>query len=414
MSKIPLDISISSSSDAHERAARVATTAISGSAGIAAAAAVAMAFIQPAHAQSLISFLPSVPQGQTFQNEMNFFGRGLCGSSFGPGCPDLGAAGGPGGQVEVQGGGQPPGIEQHLRESQCKAEGNASCLQPGGAAADTMPFEGLNLFVSADYQNKDKEQEAEAGFNSDRAGITVGLDSPMDWGVIGGALNYNHTWGDFDHNGGDFDQDSFGGLLYGSYYPSDSSFIDGVIGLAGKGYTLERSAVVDGRIRGRTRGDTIGFEFQSSLSGGYDFSFDNFTIGPRVGIHYLRTELSDFTETGSVLALHYDDQVEDSLTSTAGFQGSLAISTSFGVVVPEVNAEYVHEFLNDRRTIHATTNGFAFSFVTDPPDRNYFNVGAGVVFVLPDGISPFLSYSAEVANRFEEVHTVTAGVRVEM
>ncbi len=405
MSKIPLDISISSSSGAHERAA--ATTAITGLAGIGAAAAVAMAFIQPAHAQSTA---PS----NTFQGIMDQIGDGVCSSAPG-GCPFLGTAGGPGGQVETQGGSQWQGIDQHLRELQCKAEGNASCLQPGGAAADTMPFEGLNLFVSTDYQNKQKDESAEAGFGSDRFGITVGLDSPMDWGVIGGALNYNHTWGEFDHNGGDFDQDSFGGLFYGSYYPSDSSFIDGVIGLAGKGYTLDRTAVVGTEIRGNTEGDTIGFEFQSSLSGGYDFSFDKFTIGPRVGIHYLRTELSDFTETGSPLALHYDDQVEDSLTSTAGFQGTVAISTSFGVVVPQVNAEYVHEFLNDRRTIHATaSDGTPVNFVTDPPDRDYFNVGAGVVFVLPDGISPFLNYSAEVANRFEEVHTVTAGVRLEM
>jgi uncharacterized protein YhjY with autotransporter beta-barrel domain len=106
--------------------------------------------------------------------------------------------------------------------------------------------------------------------------------------------------------------------------------------------------------------------------------------------------------------------VEDSLTSTLGFQGSVAISTSFGVVVPQVSAEYVHEFLNDRRTIHASSNGAPVDFVTDPPDRDYFNVGGGVVFVLPDGISPFLNYTAEVANRFEEVHTVTLGVRLEM
>ena len=381
--------------------------------GIGAAAAVAMAFIQPAHAQS------APPPPSTFQSAMDSLFDSVCGTSGGPaGCNSLGVAGGPGGQVEVQGGGQPPGIEQHLRELRCKAEGNANCLSAGGAAADTMPFEGLNLFVSADYQNKQKDEAAEAGFGSDRAGITVGLDSPMDWGVIGGALNYNHTWGEFDHNGGDFDQDSFGGLFYGSYYPSDSSFIDAVVGLAGKGYTLDRTVVatIDDvpSIFGKARGDTIGFEFQSSLSGGYDFSFDNFTIGPRVGIHYLRTELNDFTETGSPLALHYDDQVEDSLTTTAGFQGSVAISTSFGVVVPQVNAEYVHEFLNDRRTIHASSGGTPVNFVTDPPDRNYFNVGGGVVFVLPDGISPFLNYSAEVANRFEEVHTVTAGVRLEM
>jgi uncharacterized protein YhjY with autotransporter beta-barrel domain len=383
-----------------ERAMAVAAT-ITALTGFSAAVTVGMAAFQPVHAQD-------------FQSEMDVLFGNVCGSG-GPGCNSLGVAGGPGGQVEVQGGGQPPGIEQRLREAQCEADKNANCLQPGGAAADTMPFEGLNLFVSTDYQHKFYDGSAEANFDSNRGGFTVGLDSPMSWGLIGGALNYNYTKGDFDHDGGDFQQNSFGGLVYASYYPSDSSFIDGVIGLGGKAYDLDRTVVAAGAIRGNAEGSTLGFELQSSLSGGYDFNFDNFTIGPRIGIHYLRTELSDFAETGSPLALHYDDQVEDSLTTTVGFQGSMAISTSFGVVVPQLNAEYVHEFLNDRRTIHATaTDGSAVSFVTDPPDRDYFNVGGGVVFVLPDGVSPFLSYSAEVANRFEEVHTVTAGVRFEL
>ena len=138
----------------------MATTALTGIAGIGAAAAMAMAFVQPA-------------QAQTFQDGIDTIG-GLCGGSFGPGCPFLGTAGGPGGQVEVQGGGQPPGIEQRMRELQCKAEGNASCLQPGGAAADSMPFEGLNLFVSTDYQKKIKDEAAEAGLDSDRGASPSG------------------------------------------------------------------------------------------------------------------------------------------------------------------------------------------------------------------------------------------------
>jgi outer membrane autotransporter protein len=400
MSNVTRDISVSCSSNgAHERALVAATTAVTGLAGIGIAAAVAMAFVQPAQAQS-------------FQDEID----AVCSGSTAPvGCGPGPAAGGPGGQIEVQQGGLPAAVEQRMREAQCEADNNASCVQPGGAAADTMPFEGLNLFATADYQHKLYDGAAETDFDSDRAGFTVGLDSPMSWGLIGGAINYNYTTGDFRHDGGDFQQNSFGGLLYGSYYPTDASFIDGVIGLAGKGYSLDRTVVANNQVTGKASGDTLGFEFQSSLSGGYDFSFDNFTIGPRVGIHYLRTELSDFTESGT-LALHYEDQVEDSLTSTVGFQGSVAISTSFGVVVPQVNAEYVHEFLNDRRTVHATTSpgGAPVNFVTDPPDRDYFNVGAGVVFVLPDGISPFLNFSAEIANRFEETQTVTAGVRLEM
>jgi outer membrane autotransporter protein len=364
-----------------------------------AATTVALSFAQPA-------------QAQTFQSAVDALANSVC--SLAP-CPNLGSTAAVGGQTEVQNDRVPAAVSERLRELQCEADGNANCLQAGGASADETSFEGLNLFISTDYQYKRKDEAAEAGFQSDRFGLTVGLDAPMDWGVIGGALSYSHTWGEFDDSGGEFDTNSFGGLLYGSYYPSDASYIDAVIGLAGKGESLDRRVVANNTIIGDAEGDSLGFEFQASLSGGYDFTFDNITVGPRVGVHYLRTEIDGFTETGTPLALSYEDQVEDSLTTTAGLQASVAISTDFGVVVPQANAEYVHEFLNDRRTIDATaTDGTPISFVTDPPDRNYFNVGGGVVFILPDGIAPFLDYSAQVANRFEELHTITAGVRFEL
>lgn len=355
-------------------------------------------------------------QAQDFQSEMDNLANIVCGC-FAP-CPSFGVAAGVGGQIEVQNEGPSAAQRQAiLRQRQCEADGNANCLQAVGASPDEVSFEGFNFFISTDYQYKRKDEATEAGFQSDRVGLTIGLDHPMDWGVIGGALTYSHTFGDFDDGGGDFDIDSFGGLLYTSYYPSDASFIDAVIGVAAKDYELDRTVVANNQILGSADGNTIGFEFQSSLSGGYDFSFQNVTVGPRLGIYYLRTELDDFTETGNPLALRYEEQLKESLTTTVGLQGSIAISTNFGIVVPQANAEYVHEFLNDRRTIDAvSTDGSntAVTFVTDPPDRNYFNIGGGVVFVLPDGILPFINYSAQVANRFEEIHTVTAGVRLEL
>src|SRR5262245_64148375 len=103
MSNLSRDISISCSSGAHERAA----AAVTGLAGIGAAAAVAMAIIQPAHAQS-------------FQDQVDtILFPDVCGSG-GPGCTSVGAAGGVGGQVEVQQGGLPAVVEQRVRAAQCQ------------------------------------------------------------------------------------------------------------------------------------------------------------------------------------------------------------------------------------------------------------------------------------------------------
>jgi outer membrane autotransporter protein len=305
-------------------------------------------------------------------------------------------------------------IEQRLEQLRCEGSNDPACA--GGAAADSVSYEGLGVFVSADYQHKDKTAtNFELGYDSDSVGPTVGVDYRLGTsGVIGGAFDYNHVFGDYKGSYGDFDTDAFTFVLYGSYYPTDQSFIDLALGAGPKHF--ENDHVDEGGGPSRVGGATNGFEFTADLSGGYDFSFGAFTVGPRLGLHYKRTDLNGFTETSAdpgAITNTYLDQEDDSFTGTIGAQASYAISTSFGVVVPQINAEYVREFLDGRESQSAILDCCGpVTFKLDQPDRNHFNLGAGVVVVLPDGISPFLNYEAEVANYLEETHTVTAGVRM--
>jgi uncharacterized protein YhjY with autotransporter beta-barrel domain len=306
-------------------------------------------------------------------------------------------------------------IQQRLQHLRCEGSDDPACAGAGGASQDSVSYEGLGIFVSADYQHKDKEQtNFEMGFKSDSYGPTIGVDYQLGTtGVIGGAFDFSHTDGEFDNDFGDFNTDTFTAVFYGSYYPTDQSFIDAALGFGHKDYETEHAD--PGFTDNEVKSDTTGFEFTADLTGGYDFNFGSVTVGPRAGIHYKRTALDGFTETSDPTAtlFTYEDQVEDSLTGTVGFQASMAFSTDFGVVVPTVNAEYVREFLDDRERHTVTEVGGATStFVTDQPDRNHFNLGAGVVVVLPDGISPFLNYEIEVANYLEETHTLTGGVRL--
>jgi outer membrane lipase/esterase len=305
-------------------------------------------------------------------------------------------------------------IEQRLQQLRCEGSDDPACA--GGAAADSVSYEGLGVFISADYQHKDKTATGfELGYDSDSVGPTIGVDYRLGTsGVIGGAFDYNHVFGDYKGSYGDFDTDTYTFVLYGSYYPTDQSFIDLALGIGPKEFENEHIDEDGGA--STVKGSTDGFEFTTDLSGGYDFSFGAFTIGPRVGLHYKRTAMNSFTETSADPAATtniYLDQDDDSLTGTVGVQASYAISTSFGVVVPQINAEYVREFLDNREDQDAILDCCGpITFKLDQPDRNHFNLGAGVVVVLPDGISPFLSYEAEVANYLEETHTLTAGVRM--
>jgi outer membrane autotransporter protein len=394
------------------------TTSMLGVVGV--AVGLSLASVEPAGAQTT----PGAPP-DTFLDQTQNVVDGECPSS-GP-VPCVAGIVTSAGQVEVQNEGMAQYVVQRrLRALQCppdaEAKGECSSQPQGGASADEESFlNGMSVFFSGDYENKNKDvNNFEAGFQSNKGGLTVGADKRLGtWGVAGAAISYGHTWGEFDHNDGDFSTDSIGTLIYGSYYPTDQSFIDATVGFAYKFYDVSRGfSMIDGTHQPvEAKGDTTGVEFNTSLSGGYDFTFGAFTVGPRLGLNYIQTHYDAFTENNNPLGLSYGDQKEDSLTTTAGVQMSYAISTDFGVVVPQVSAEYVHEFLNDQHTVHAVsaaTPTVNVSYLTEKPDRDYAHVGAGVVFVLPEGYSPYLNYRAEVANSNETVQTVTVGLRLEL
>ena len=77
-------------------------------------------------------------------------------------------------------------------------------------------------------------------------------------------------------------------------------------------------------------------EFNAGLTVGYDFILGKVTVGPRAGVNYRDARISGFQEHGSTgIELIYDDQNIVSLTTTAGLFASMAINTSFGVLVPQ-------------------------------------------------------------------------------
>ena len=291
------------------------------------------------------------------------------------------------------------------------------------AAASADPgARGLSFFGSAEYQAFDKDvTRFEPGYHSDIAGVTVGGDYRFsDTVIAGAALNYNREFGDFDGAAGGFDVDTYGPLLYASIRPFENAFVDVTAGYSRKSYDLDRlaSLVLTGRAAaGRISGDTDGNEWKGGVNTGYDFHAGRFTFGPRLGVNVRHTTIDSFAERGNTgLEVVYDDQERTSVTSVAGLYGSLAISTGFGVVVPQATVEYLHEFADDQRTLGfhfvGDPNRTRFRFKTDPPDRDYFTVGTGAVIALPNGWSPFINYRALVGYSDRSSHTVSLGLRV--
>jgi outer membrane lipase/esterase len=289
------------------------------------------------------------------------------------------------------------------------------------ASADSALGGGFSLFATAEYQNLNKDNTRfETGFRQDTAGLTLGGDYAFGrLAVLGAAVDYAHEFGDYNGAGG-YDNNKYGVFLYGSLTPLPRLFVDATVGYRRLDFSFDRRvtlkmlpAIV---VKGPTSADTDGNEFRTGVNAGYDFVAGRFTFGPRVGVNYRYDEMDSFHESGNTgLELAYDRQHQDSLTTVAGLFGSMAISTGIGVFVPQVTADYVHEFLNDQRDVRfrllQDLLNRKFTFQTDPPDRDYVIVGVGTVLVLPGGLAPFINYRELLGYKDRTSHTVTAGLR---
>ena len=382
-----------------------------------------IAVAAPASAQSPPP--AGVPAGSGFNDVLNRLLSNNC-AQLGPGPfgPDLtrlcafppsGAGSSSGGSVGSEGGqftDEQRQLFRRLRQRQ----------QQGAASADPANPLGVGVFVTTEYEKFNQDTtKFETGYDRDTVGMSFGADYLFRNGLIlGAAFTYAHDFGDYNGVGGGFDHNSYGILAYGSVQPIANMFVDAVAGYTRKDYNFDRRASIvlaTTSVAGSTHGDTNGNEWRIGLNSGYDFVFGGLTVGPRLGFLYRESTMNSFTESGHTgLELSYDDQFIKSLTLRPGVYGSYAFSTSWGVVIPQMTLEYVHEFFDDQRNVQFSfaqdPQNRRFLFQTTPPDRDYMNLGVGVSMVLPQGIQPFLNFRDMLAYQDRSTYTVTLGVRI--
>jgi outer membrane autotransporter protein len=281
------------------------------------------------------------------------------------------------------------------------------------------------VFASANYQDLDRDgTNFEDGYDSDLWGVMVGAEYMIsDTLAAGLALNYTDWDGDFD-SGGRFDKDIYGSIVYASFFPREGVFADLVLGYnridvsskRRRDYRNERGQPFGGEVSG----DPDDNQFSTSLSVGLDYPIRQFTVGPRLGLDFEYTDLDGYSESGGTgLELNFEDDTETSLQSRLGLQASMAISTTFAVFLPQVRGDWVHEFADDQRSVSVRfvqdlrANPTSFSFENEKPDRDFFEINAGIVAVLPHDIQAFANFWTLQGDKFLDSHAGSVGLRID-
>jgi outer membrane autotransporter protein len=310
----------------------------------------------------------------------------------------------------------------------------------GGSAGDDINPSRWGVFISANGSTGDRDATSRAsGFDFDGYGITAGVDYRLtDDVILGVAGGYENTDATIKQNGGNLDSDTYSVSLYGTYYPTQAVYVDGLVGFGRS--DIDQNRRINYSIAGETAGTTTtvdqnatsntdGDQFFATLSTGYDFYRQGFTFGPNVRLQFRQIDVDGYKESmsnptaaGNGLGMEVDGQTVISLTSVLGMQASYALSTSWGVLVPQGRAEWVHEFRNDPAVITAqflggptapTTGDNTFRLSTDDPVRDYANIGAGVSAVFARGMSGYLVYQTLVGYSGLTSHGFGGGFRME-
>jgi uncharacterized protein with beta-barrel porin domain len=305
----------------------------------------------------------------------------------------------------------------------------------GGGTSDEAgaAFSRWGLFATGTIGRGNQDASGSSpGFDFDTYGLTAGVDYRVnDALVLGAALGWNDNDTAIDGDQGGLDTRGWNLSGYGSWY-HDAWYVDGVLTWGNNDYDLTRRIryAIAGLAGGATTVDQVATASPGSdqlafaLSVGRGFNRGAWSFGPYARATYTRLDfdgyrerLSDPTGPGSGLAVEVDGRELTSLEGVIGGKATYTSSRSWGILMPSIQVEWLHEFEDDvenlvSRFVNDPT-GTNIVVPGEPVDSDYFNVGIGLSAVFANGRSGFLYYEHRAGQENFSQDSLAIGVRLE-
>jgi outer membrane autotransporter protein len=308
-----------------------------------------------------------------------------------------------------------------------------------GERVEIGPF-GLmvNLRGSAFERGRGSSTVEERALDGDSHGGDVGIDYRYSERIVVGALlGLERTRYDFgaenpgtnfapqrNAGSGDVDQTWLG--LYASFAIGEGGYVDVNGGYGWTDGEYERLSVFQEstrqapQVNSNVAGDADGSTSWLGLSAGHDFRFDAVGLGLYGGVTWSRSAIDAYSErdlSGTGLAMRFSGTDRDSTIGHAGLRLSYAVSTGSGVLVPQLRAEYQHEFEDDAESVSAgfllDSSGSRFTLTGDRPDTSGGEIGLSIVGVFADGWNAYADYATLVSRDDYDRYRFALGVRKE-
>jgi uncharacterized protein YhjY with autotransporter beta-barrel domain len=318
----------------------------------------------------------------------------------------------------------------------------APVILGGAASADEPPadFSRWGGFFNTTYDwGRRSATDSENALHSNAYELTLGADYRASRNfVVGGIFGFTDDDLSFNDSsnvvGGTLQTKGYSVMVY-AQQEWENAYVSASLGSQQLHQTLSRIGTFYDPATSysapyHAAGSTSGQSMLAALSAGYDAHFKALTIEPYLSWQHRSTRIYGFQEHGasgleSDGFTQYDIDMRFGSRSVVSTQGTVALkiqyamTPSFGVLVPFLDAGFTHEF-ND--SPYNTTGTFAglydsvpnYVLEADKPTQNFVNLAGGLTFVFKHGVQGYLRYRQVLDQRYVTDHAIGAGFRVEL
>jgi outer membrane autotransporter protein len=274
--------------------------------------------------------------------------------------------------------------------------GSLNLSASSGTAGQAAGATGIWLGGSVQFGRRDQTSDAnELRFSTD--GLSAGVDRRVSERLaLGLSVGYARDQTDIGNDGSRTRAKGSSIAVYGSYQPSASTFVDGLIGYGALDLDSDRFvAAANDFARGTRKGE----QWFASLAAGWEFRQESFLLSPYGRLDLARTRLKQYSETGAGLnALTYFEQTLPAAQFALGVRTESLHAADFGWVLPRLRLELRHDFKGDGEARLAYADlpaGPVFSTTPARDRRSSLLLGIGSDFILRNGLRLGVDYQVQ-------------------
>jgi outer membrane autotransporter protein len=274
---------------------------------------------------------------------------------------------------------------------------NLSNVGDSGSGS-SPPMNGYGVWVGGivNFGSRDQGSASDSlKFTTD--GISIGVDRRISNKLaLGIGLGYARDTSDVGSFGTKNKATGWSIAGYGSYQPTEHTYIDGLIGYGNSSHDMDRYvASVNTLASANRKGDQL----FASLAAGYEYRREGLLVSPNGRLDYAYDRLKQTTESGvGINSLTYLEQTFPTLRLALGLRAESIHETNFGWALPRLRVEYRHDFENNRDATVTFANQFSgprYSVTPQGFDRNTLLLGVGSDFVFRRGLKFGIDYQVQ-------------------